>query len=479
MPQKKNPDAWELIRGKTGRIYGALFALLTTMKGLPSSYQRDLQEDKEPLFAAHDQALAMAQIAAGRSPQRASARLGCARPRKIRRSWPPKWRIIWSLRDSISRSPRNRRQSSARGGSGRQSRSAKCRSTGCGSSRPIFGRELSTVLTLESAGSPRAVAGGTAPGARSRAASKTSSPGLRQNSRKICERAAVRTPTCHPGFTFSATHCGLKRSRLDLGILVSDMPAAAAAVFTTNQVVAAPGRCRGSTCANRAIACAGSLSIPATRTAARDKTAIPRLSPRSKSWPRNWDIDPSQILVCSTGVIGAPLRVEKILGAVPHLVRSTVAPSAGAFEEFARSIMTTDTRPKWAAARAALAARKCDSAGCAKGSGMIQPNMATMLAFIATDAAIPAPLLSRLTAGRGGIPRLTRLPSMVIPPQTIPWRFSRTASPGCGRSARWREIIRNFRRAARGLQIAGAFDCGRWRRRSAHHRNRSPGCAFR
>jgi argininosuccinate lyase len=63
MPQKKNPDAWELIRGKTGRMYGALLALLTTCKGLPSSYQRDLQEDKEPVFAAHDQALATVGIA--------------------------------------------------------------------------------------------------------------------------------------------------------------------------------------------------------------------------------------------------------------------------------------------------------------------------------------------------------------------------------------------------------------------------------
>jgi argininosuccinate lyase len=63
MPQKKNPDAWELIRGKTGRIYASLFALFTTFKGLPSSYQRDLQEDKEPLFAAHDMALQMIQIA--------------------------------------------------------------------------------------------------------------------------------------------------------------------------------------------------------------------------------------------------------------------------------------------------------------------------------------------------------------------------------------------------------------------------------
>jgi argininosuccinate lyase len=65
MPQKKNPDSWELLRGKTGRITSALFSLLTTLKGLPSSYQRDLQEDKEALFAAHDQILAMLGVATG------------------------------------------------------------------------------------------------------------------------------------------------------------------------------------------------------------------------------------------------------------------------------------------------------------------------------------------------------------------------------------------------------------------------------
>ena len=65
MPQKKNPDCWELIRGKTGRITGALFSLLTTLKGLPTSYQRDLQEDKEALFAAHDQVLSMLGVATG------------------------------------------------------------------------------------------------------------------------------------------------------------------------------------------------------------------------------------------------------------------------------------------------------------------------------------------------------------------------------------------------------------------------------
>jgi argininosuccinate lyase len=65
MPQKKNPDAWELIRGKTGRVTGALLGLLTTLKGLPTGYQRDLQEDKEGLFAAHDQVAAMLAIATG------------------------------------------------------------------------------------------------------------------------------------------------------------------------------------------------------------------------------------------------------------------------------------------------------------------------------------------------------------------------------------------------------------------------------
>jgi argininosuccinate lyase len=65
MPQKKNPDAWELLRGKAGRITGALVGLLTTLKGLPSGYQRDLQEDKESLFAAYDQIVAMLAIATG------------------------------------------------------------------------------------------------------------------------------------------------------------------------------------------------------------------------------------------------------------------------------------------------------------------------------------------------------------------------------------------------------------------------------
>jgi glutamate N-acetyltransferase/amino-acid N-acetyltransferase len=216
---------------------------------------------------------------------------------------------------------------------------------------------------------------------------------IRENTRHM--NAPLSASDIPSGFTFSATHCGIKRSRLDLGILVSDTPASAAAVFTTNQVVAAPvilsrehvrksrDRMRGLIVnSGNANCCTKEDGYPASFATA------------SKFAGQLGAIDPSQILVCSTGVIGAPLRVEKILAAVPHLTLTRSAEPA-AFEEFARSIMTTDTRPKWAAARCRIGGKEVRLLGCAKGSGMIQPNMATMLAFIATNAAISPALLSR------------------------------------------------------------------------------------
>lgn len=80
MPQKKNPDSWELTRGKSGRLISALMSLLITLKGLPTSYQRDLQEDKEPVFAAYDQALALVEVAAGAI---AATRFNAARMREL------------------------------------------------------------------------------------------------------------------------------------------------------------------------------------------------------------------------------------------------------------------------------------------------------------------------------------------------------------------------------------------------------------
>jgi glutamate N-acetyltransferase/amino-acid N-acetyltransferase len=197
------------------------------------------------------------------------------------------------------------------------------------------------------------------------------------------------------GFTFAATHCGLKKTRLDLGILVSDVPAAVAAVFTTNQVVGAPvvvsrehlrksrGWARGIIVnSGNANCCTRVDGYPAA------------VAMAGKLAAELGGADPTQILVCSTGVIGAPLKVDRILDAAPELVRARNAQSS-TFEDFARSIMTTDTHPKWAAGKVRIGGKQVRILGCAKGSGMIEPHMATMLAFIATDASISPALLSR------------------------------------------------------------------------------------
>jgi glutamate N-acetyltransferase/amino-acid N-acetyltransferase len=103
---------------------------------------------------------------------------------------------------------------------------------------------------------------------------------------------------------------------------------------------------------------------------------------------------PEQVLVCSTGVIGLQLPVERIRRAVPALTKAA-ARAAANFDGFTRAIMTTDTRPKWASARCRLNGKTVRLLGCAKGAGMIHPNMATMLAYIVSDAAIRQPLLQR------------------------------------------------------------------------------------
>jgi glutamate N-acetyltransferase/amino-acid N-acetyltransferase len=197
------------------------------------------------------------------------------------------------------------------------------------------------------------------------------------------------------GFSFASTACGLKKAGLDLGLLVSETPAAAAAMFTTNRVYAAAvlasrahlqqsrHKMRGIIVnSGNANCCTGALGVAA---AARTTLKVARELDK---------LHPSQILVCSTGVIGVPLRVEKILEAVPDLVRARTG-KPEAFARFTRAIMTTDTRPKWAAANCRIGGKAVRILGCCKGAGMIQPNMATMLAFLATDVAISPTMLSR------------------------------------------------------------------------------------
>ena len=197
------------------------------------------------------------------------------------------------------------------------------------------------------------------------------------------------------GFAYSSMACGLKKSGLDLGLMVSETPAIAAAVFTTNRVKAAPvitsqlhlkksrTEMRGVIVnSGNANCCTGSEGFTAaTATTLKVAKELGKLRP-------------TQILVCSTGVIGVPLRWQKIVNAVPKLVRAR-GNNAHAFTEFTRAIMTTDSRPKSAWAKFRANGKEVRILGCTKGAGMIQPNMATMLAFLATDASISPVLLTR------------------------------------------------------------------------------------
>jgi glutamate N-acetyltransferase / amino-acid N-acetyltransferase len=196
-------------------------------------------------------------------------------------------------------------------------------------------------------------------------------------------------------FRFAATACGLKKTgALDLALLTSDVPASAAAVFTQNLVVAAPvvvskahlktsrGRMRG------VIVNAGNANCA---TGDAGYTASVRTVEETA---RRLNCQPSELFVCSTGVIGVPLPVEKVIRAIPGIAKNR-RPSSRSFTELSLAICTTDTRPKTATASFKMGGKRIHFVGCAKGAGMIHPNMATTLAFVATDANIAPALLQK------------------------------------------------------------------------------------
>jgi len=196
-------------------------------------------------------------------------------------------------------------------------------------------------------------------------------------------------------FRFAATACGLKKTgALDLALISSDVPASAAAVFTQNLVVAAPvtrskrnlveskGRMRA------VVVNAGNANCA---TGAQGEIVAQRTNEEAA---RRMLLAPQEVFVCSTGVIGVQLPVEKILRALPSLARNR-RPSARSFAELSLAICTTDTRPKTASASFKMSGKRIHLVGCAKGAGMIHPNLATTLAFVMTDAAISPSLLQR------------------------------------------------------------------------------------
>jgi len=189
------------------------------------------------------------------------------------------------------------------------------------------------------------------------------------------------------GFLAGAVHAGIKNEdELDLAILCSEVPCKAAGVFTSNQIKSAPvilsqrhiakGRAQAivvnSGCAN---ACLGGQGLA-------DALEMANLAAAKLG------ISPEEVLVASTGIIGVPLPMDRIRAGIPK-----IKPSREGGHDFCRAIMTTDTRHKELAVRVDSKETKFTIAGVVKGVGMIHPNLATMLCFIATDAVVSADFL--------------------------------------------------------------------------------------
>jgi glutamate N-acetyltransferase/amino-acid N-acetyltransferase len=198
------------------------------------------------------------------------------------------------------------------------------------------------------------------------------------------------------GFRAAGIACGIKKSgNPDLALIVSDQPASGAAVFTTNRAQAAPvlvskARLAASGGSSRVVVinsgCANACTGPdgmATAEAMADAAA------------RGARVDAAQVLVASTGVIGVSLDRATVTSGIAHAFQALSADGGPAA---ARAIMTTDPFPKEAAIDVSSPAGRFRVGGIAKGSGMIEPLMATMLAVVTTDAAVPPALLQRALA---------------------------------------------------------------------------------
>ena len=193
------------------------------------------------------------------------------------------------------------------------------------------------------------------------------------------------------GFRAAGVHCGIRanREKPDLALLVSDVPASAAAIYTANLVKGAPLLVTQDHLQNgtaRAVICNSGNANTCNADGVEIAEAMCALAERHLGVPAG------DVLVASTGVIGQPLPIEPIAAGMPALCEAL---SREGHALAARAIMNTDTFPKEAAVEFELGGVPCRLGGMAKGSGMIHPNMATLLAFITTDAAIGPALLSQ------------------------------------------------------------------------------------
>jgi len=198
------------------------------------------------------------------------------------------------------------------------------------------------------------------------------------------------------GFRFAATTAGIKASgNPDLALIEAPDGASAAAVFTKNLVVAAPLTVGRKHLASSNGNVRAVLVNAGNANCATGKTGIAACEKSCKELARQVGAKPTEIFPSSTGVIGVPLPVEKLVNSIPSLLAARGDSSEHAMS-FARAIMTTDTRPKIASAEIKLKGESAKLLGIAKGAGMIHPNMATMLCYIVTDVAATPKQLNRL-----------------------------------------------------------------------------------
>jgi len=195
------------------------------------------------------------------------------------------------------------------------------------------------------------------------------------------------------GYRYAATYAGIRQAEKDdLALIVSGLPAAAAGVFTQNRVQAAPVKlCRRHLAASRGAVGAILINAGNANCATRTGDAVALACCRSAA--RLLRLPVNQVLPASTGVIGVELDSKLIVNGLPRLVAGL---REDAFGSVAQAIMTTDLVPKEAFADLKLRRGTVRIAGMTKGSGMIQPRMATTLGFVVTDANIPAAMLRRM-----------------------------------------------------------------------------------
>lgn len=200
------------------------------------------------------------------------------------------------------------------------------------------------------------------------------------------EQVSNGTVTSPTGFLAAATTCGLKASgNLDLALVYSERNCRTAAVFTQNQVVAAPVTVNRETLAGNQTAIRGIVANAGIANACTGPEGVANARTMQKAAAFALGCGPEQILVLSTGVIGVQLPMDRVRTGIEATAREL---SAANGRLAAEAFMTTDTRPKHLAVQIELADGIVTIGGMAKGAGMIHPNMATMLAVITTDAAV-------------------------------------------------------------------------------------------